>query len=61
MRVLLESYPLETSPKKEYMWPNVGTRFDDKILKRFVRSGEYDVFEWGGTVQKYSGGTIQIH
>ena len=61
MRVLLESYPLETSPKKEYIWPNVGTRFDDKILKRFVRSGEYDVFEWGGTVQKYSGGTIQIH
>ena len=61
MRVLLEAYPLETSPKKEYMWPNVGTRFDDRILKRFVRSGEYDVFEWGGTVQKYSGGTIQIH
>lgn len=61
MRVLLEAYPLETPPKKEYLWPNTSDRFDNRILKTFVRSGEYDVFEWGGTVQKKSRGSIHIH
>lgn len=61
MRVLLEAYPLEIPAKSEYLWPNVGTKFDAHLLKKFVRSGEFDVFEWGGTVQKYAYGSTHIH
>lgn len=51
-RVLLEAHPLEAAPKKEFLYPFTAAYFDEKLLKKFVRSGEYDVFEWGGVVQK---------
>lgn len=51
-RVLLEAYPLEIAPRKEFLYPFTSKNFDEKLLKQFIRSGEYDVFEWGGVVQK---------
>ncbi len=60
MRVLLEAYPMKY-PEKRYLWPNIGKKIDSYILKSFIRSGEFDVFEWGGTVQKKSQGPIHIH
>ena len=60
MRVLLEAYPLKEKNTR-FLWPNVGTRFDVALLRSFVRSGEFDVFEWGGTVQKSYNGEIIIH
>lgn len=60
MRVLLEAHPIEFVEKR-YLWPHIGTKIDSYILKSFIRSGEYDVFEWGGTVQKQAKGPIHIH
>jgi hypothetical protein len=48
-RVLLESYEIP-SVNPKFSWPSVGNAFDSKILRRFDRSGGYDVFEWGGTL-----------
>lgn len=53
MRVLLEAYPISVVNNR-FLWPKVGTKFDSVILEKFVRSGVFDVFEWGGTVQKIS-------
>lgn len=61
MRVLLEAYPIENKENKAYLWPNVGTRFDAILLKKFVRSNQYDVFEWWGTVQRSSLGPIRVY
>lgn len=60
MRVLLEAYPVKEINTR-YLWPKVGNKFDSILLKQFVRSGEFDVFEWGGTVQKVPNGEITIH
>ena len=60
MRVLLEAYPIKEI-SRQFLWPNVGKKLDDTLLKRFVRSGDLDVFEWGWTVQKIQNGQIVIH
>lgn len=60
IRVLLESYPL-SDENPEYLWPKIGTKFDSILLKTFIRSGNFDVLEWGGTVQKTKNGAIIIH
>lgn len=60
MRVLLEAYPMSVVNPK-YFWPKVGTKFDTFLLKKFIRSGEFDVFEWGGMVQKVPNGEIHIY
>lgn len=60
MRVLLEAYPIH---KKDdhFLYPGIGKKLDPYILRKFVRSGIYDVFEWGGTVQRVEYGEIVIH
>ena len=61
MRVLLEAHTLdEKQYNPAFVYPNVGKNFDQKILKKFVRSGEFDVFEWGGVVQDYQIGKFNI-
>lgn len=60
MRILLEAYPIEHRDDA-FSWPHVATRFDTFLLKHFDRSGIFDVFEWGGTVQKEKYGIIKIH
>ena len=61
MRVLLEAHTLdEKQYNPAFVYPNVGKNFDQKILKKFVRSGEFDVFEWGGIVQDMTSGKINI-
>lgn len=54
MRVLLEAFPINKTPNPHFLYPTASKIFDKKILKTFVRSGEFDVFEWGGVVQKNS-------
>lgn len=60
MRVLLEAYPMSAVNPK-YLWPKVGDKFDAFLLKKFIRSDEFDAFEWGGTVQKTSNDGVIIH
>ena len=39
-------------PKNQFLYPYASKKLDEKLLKKFQRSGEYDVFEWGGVVEK---------
>lgn len=52
IRVLLEAHPLNMEPKNQFLYPYASKKLDEKLLKKFQRSGEYDVFEWGGVVEK---------
>lgn len=50
-RILLEAYPLDTAVYNDYfLWPNVGNKFDTRLLHSFLRSGVLDVLEWWGVV-----------
>ena len=61
MRVLLEAYPMIQTPNTQFLWPLVQKKLDRFLLPSFQRTGEYDVFEWGWTVQKKRGWEIHIH
>ncbi len=53
IRVLLEAFPLsERQKKSQFLWSNIGAKYDKTLLKQFVRSGKFDVLEWGGVLQK---------
>ena len=50
-RILLEAYPLDTAVYNDYfLWPNVGNKFDTRLLHSFLRSWVVDVLEWWGVV-----------
>ena len=62
MRVLLEAHTLDDEKyNSAFVYSNVGKNFDQKILRKFERSGEFDVFEWGGVMQDYQTGRFNIH
>lgn len=58
-RVFLEAYPI-AAINPNFAWPEVGNTFDNILIQSFVRSGKYDVFEWGGTLARADGTTL-IH
>lgn len=61
MRVLLEAHTLDDEKyNSAFVYSNVGKNFDQKILRKFERSGEFDVFEWGGVMQDYKTGRFNI-
>ena len=61
MRVLLEAHTLDDEKyNSAFAYSNVGKNFDQKILRKFERSGEFDVFEWGGVMQDYQTGRFNI-
>ena len=61
MRVLLEAHTLDDEKyNSAFVYPNVSKNFDQKILRKFERSGEFDVFEWGGVMQDYQTGRFNI-
>ena len=61
MRVLLEAHTLDDEKyNSAFVYSNVGKNFDQKILRKFERSGEFDVFEWGGVMQDYQTGRFNI-
>ena len=51
-RVLMESYelPLLAPDQEQYLYDTVGSRFDPYLLRTFERSGDFDMFEWGGVL-----------
>ncbi len=54
-RVLLDSYEITSKHEvpSTFWYENMQKKQDKNLLKKYVRSGKLDIFEWGGVLQTF--------
>ncbi len=60
-RILFEGYEINKPgiEKQEYFYKNVGSNFDSKLLQKFERNNDFDIFEWGWVLMDFEKVTIR--